>query len=454
MASQLMTLARRLGTRRAPSEPPKVETVKDRGDAINNWYSSRYGDGNPDAVVQKAGDYSPYKKMRYDPTVSAAIAYLTYHAITESGNVDCGDQAIVDFCEDNIQNHMARKFDVIFRDMTHWAIVCGNVGGEMVWEQDAGEWWWADLRLKDPDYIEYDCTDTGKVRNILFRQNGTGTATPLPNPYNFPILRFNEGLSNPYGESLLRPAYHIYLGRVAQLKNLLLHGERTAFPTIIGWYPANSQLQDQTDFLAAIKQLSRKVVAILREGMRIQTMEAGQINPAMFIDPLEYMAREIYQAICGGYLMIAEGGSSTSYNAGMMHESNVDERVKAIRAAVEDCINRSILFQIARYKFGYARTIANPPKYRFTPRPDKNLLEWAQAQHVLKQIGVDVPISHFIMKCDLPEGTKMLTTPEMIDHALVGSGETNDGRISVNQKIRDDTKNISKIDRSAGAKGM
>lgn len=441
-----------IGTYYRHIKPLAGETFPDTNTMLKKWIAN----DNPDTVVENTGDLSAYKNMVVtDACVSQSVEFLVNHTVTSDFNITClnvhtgkNDNEMSDFIEESLRTRMARRLDVCARELFRSAVICGYTVAETIWGQQDGEAFLVNIKSKDPDKTRFETDEFSNIIAIRYQDPQTHTWKRVRDPYKFIIYVRNCAYSNYYGQSDLRPAWAAYQMRKAFMHDFALYIERLAFPALIGVYEdRGDSRQQQGKLLNLLTKIRSSIVGVMPHHWDVRQIKLDPADAQQFALNNKLLQEEIRAAILGGHLNVGEGTSSASRSAGDLHEANIMFKIEEARRELEDCFDRSVLYNLAVYKFGVDRVNHAPPKITFVPHPTHNVLESAQAISYLAQIGVRFDSEsgrEFLrQKFNLPDDVQV-TAPVL----QMKTEDAQQKEMNLIEKRRSDTKYIKKQTRS------
>ncbi|MFW6189044.1 MAG: phage portal protein family protein [Planctomycetota bacterium] len=253
---------------------------------------------------------------------------------------------------------------------------------------------------------------------LLLRGEGPGEEREL-NPLNWLVHRVKARSGFSARTGLLRSCVRAFVVRHFAWKDWMAFAEVYGMPPRIGWLreevPWDSK--EARELFQAVRALGMDAAAVVREGNRIEALEAGsQGEGRVFERIIARAGREMTLAVLGQTLT-SGGEEGGSYALGRVHDRVRWDLVEADAAALARTLTRQLLRPIVRLNLGEDHPA---PRWRFDTEKPEDLQRLAETVGTLSGAGLPIPAAWAYRKFGIPQ-------PKDGQRVFVNGKEESDG---------------------------
>jgi len=313
--------------------------------------------------------------------------------------------------------------------------VCEPVYGDQISEGDfLGKQPIRKIASKDPYFIDFKVDSYGEIEEKgLWQQKYSGGGSwTKEDVEEFLYLAFNPENDDPYGSSLLLPAYPSYFMKKLTLKTWARFLERHGVPTAIGRTQTIEKSMDSTyreKFLAFLEQLRMNLSTVLPKEWEVELVQPDmRANTDTFEKAIAVANRAIFRSLLLPS-RVFEGGETGSYSQTKDQSQNQFAWVlRFVSDWVMEAFNSQVIRPFVLHNFG---TRVAVPEVYIQDYVEEDLQAKATLFKVLSDMGLPFSLSQIrgIFGVDEPVspedtfgGTR--PAPPMLSPEL-GEAETN-----------------------------
>lgn len=370
------------------------------------------------AMGDTSEQYEVFEIVEQDPHVSSEMGKrrraitCNEFKISPAVGEDSRAQQAADLCEELILGVDVRPGIINWRealyDLTD-AVGKGFALSQIVWDLDGGRyvprklirWPQRECVLGDPIKSGQYVQDHDEIRIITNENRVSGEMLKC----NSWICHMQKSWSVPLAKAaLFRSITWFYLFKHFSTKDWSIFLERYGLPFRIGKYPPNASGKERDALKNAVLALGKDSACVLPQLSTIEVLETKMTSSGANQSPhqgmVNYCNAEISKAI-NGNTMSSDQGDRGARSAKEAFQS--DEEILTFDDSnnLAETIRRDLLTPIVRLNLG---TDFPVPKCEFANEDEEDLYQLSQRDKIIaKDIGLEIPVSYFYQKYNLPE---------------------------------------------------
>ena len=367
----------------APAKPiyAEVATTRDGKDITRGWLTDDYRLPPQDEILESFGTglspYDLYREVLSDWQVRSTFQQRQLALVAAEWEVEPGGPRRADKNAAALLEEMLKTvgFDDASMGM-HFGVFYGFAVGECLWARDGATVALDAIRVRDRRRFAF--LPSGELRLLTQKDAMRGEALPERKFWTFATGADHD--DEPYGMGLAHWLYWPVRFKRGNVKFWLIAAEKFGSPTVVGWFPPGTTLDDRTRLLAALKAVQTDSGIILPDGMRAELMESNKTGSLDYERLAIYMDQAIAK-ICLGQVMTSEavGGQ---YKAEVQADVKGD-LVKADADLICESFNRGPARWLTEWNFPGA---APPRVFRHT-EPEEDLNGRAERERKIFDMG-------------------------------------------------------------------
>ncbi|CAN5358156.1 hypothetical protein BH11ARM1_BH11ARM1_13570 [soil metagenome] len=222
---------------------------------------------------------------------------------------------------------------------------------ESIYAFEAGKWWLAATRPKDPSGFGVSLDRFGRLEGLKLELPGE-SAVELPIS-KFVVFAHRGGYANPKGRSDLEAAYPHYVAKTSLLKAWKTHLDRFAMPTMLGSFGTSISQTERNTMLSSLNKLATTKAIVFPKDFDISTIPSDTEASKGFMDAIDYHNREIARAVLGQTLTTDEGRRVGSLALGRVHLQVLLLQLESLRTELADRVmTEQIIRPLIEINFG------------------------------------------------------------------------------------------------------
>lgn len=281
---------------------------------------------------------------------------------------------------------------------------------EIDWQTSAQRW--RPERLVWRPQRWFKAADDGQT---LLLRDDAGQGVEL-NPLNFIIHRVKARSGFCARTGLLRSCVRAFVVRHFAWKDWMAFAEVYGMPPRIGWLreevPWDSE--EARELWQAVKALGMDAAAVVREGNRIEVLDARSAGDGtVFERILDRASKELTLAILG-QLLTTGGEKGGSYALGEVHNQVRWDLIEADALGLAGVLTEQLLRPIVALNLGGDYPV---PRWHFEAEKPRDLSELAATVKTLGEAGLAIPAEWVYGKFGIPrptEGEPVLERPKEV----------------------------------------
>lgn len=362
---------------------------------------------NPDQTLKSKGGLKGlmiYKELKRDPTYNTARqkrkqAVIGWELVVEPATDAAIDVQAADALRENLDNLampsedaqpnglLARGIDGICEGLLE-AIFKGFAVGEIVWERTTEGIRIKAIKIRDQTRFVFAISEAGHFELKLRTKDQPVYGESLPDR-KFIIHRVGDDDDNPYGDALDSALFWVVFFKKQIQKFWLKFAERHGSPSIVATAPETADDTELSGVLGILDNAASQQNIVLRAGWLVDTLQAASAaNIETFDSFCEYLDRESSKLILG-----ETGTTDQQGDGGSRARDQVGNEVRLERVQADsDLLGETLTATISRWFCDYNYPNANPPRIYRKPIDKTDLLQAAEIDLKLRQMGYKRPI--------------------------------------------------------------
>ena len=406
---------------KSPSQAEQYEAFQLPG-SINEpktTYLSAYYDPsydfpwNPDKLVQ-GNTYKIYDEMRDDDQIKACISFKKDVAIGSGWRINCEDEEIKQFVEDNLrlrleEYELGKSFDDILRDMLS-AFEYGFSLSEPVYKiNEDGLYEIKTVKVRPPHSFKFDVDRFGNLKQII---QSTDQGEISIEPTKFIHHVYQQEYGNPYGKSDLKAAHTAWASKKFFTRFFAIYIEKFACPPVVGRYNPNMDQAEIQKYYTTLKSLQNSTTFIIPEDTNIEFPQPNRDSTDSYIKGLDMFNMWIARSLLVPDLMGISGSkiSGGSYALGDMQYKMFLNTVEKERQNIQRKVNMRLIKPLVQINFG-----DYPCTFEFNPIIEDDETKYSTIWADFMKSRIVQPsedeVNHFRKSIKFPEGPVELQEP-------------------------------------------
>ncbi|MBC7328103.1 DUF935 family protein [bacterium] len=353
---------------------------------------------SPLSLYQDEIDLPIYWRMiRSDPTVKAGIEFIRLSILSRLiGYQNPSYPDLEKFVNFALQYMEGSLWDVV-QDLLS-ALWAGFAIGEITYKSIENRIVWKRIRVLNPVTIYpngIEMNDKGEIKRVVQRIGQEEIEIPLNRCI---IWSFSAEFGNPWGNSLLRPAYAPWLMKQLLIRLWNTHLERQATPLALitlpqaetpVWCPIHQREERYIEAMKHIlEDLPNRNSLIYSGGAEIR-FEKLEGKGEMFESAIRYQDSQILRALLIPTLLVSEGEYGTRAQA-TVHQEAFQMMISGIIRELKATLDEQLFRRLIELNFG---NISDWGGVVFKPFADSDYAIWADVLAKLTQVGWLSPIN-------------------------------------------------------------
>lgn len=253
----------------------------------------------------------------------------------------------------------------------------------------AGKRRYSRLKPLRHEYVKFHMDAHGDVTEIVQETQGYGAADQYIHfePSELIYWAHDAGDGNPYGRSLLDPAFPAYFGKLEAEKAWVRYCERFGTPIPWGEYPADAGEDYKSTFLTVLKSIRTSATFAVPQGWKVNLWQAQHAEQvAFFTEFFAHADRRIARAI-GIPSLVNENTETGAYSLGQAHLTTLGQRIAYYQQTIEDVIQEQWLEPLHRENYPPE---VGCPSFKLQPFGEEDLKLLAEIGQMLSGMGLPI----------------------------------------------------------------
>jgi len=296
--------------------------------------------------------------MKTDPTVKAGVDFLKLSIRSRLAGYRHPDPTIQEFVDFSLSQMEGTLHDVV--DDLLSALWAGFAVAEIVYQPYDGKVIWKKVKVLNPVTIYprgIEMDDKGNIKRIVQRVGGEEVELPLERTI---LWSFASDFGNPWGSSILRPAFQHFIMKQALIRLWNTHLERQATPLAVAtipqaempvWCPIH---QREERFIEAMRHiledLKNRTSLVVSGSAEIQFPNI-QSKGELFEVAIQYHDAQILRALLIPSLLVSEAQHATRAQA-VVHEEVFQIALDGIIAELKAVLEEQLFRRLIELNFG------------------------------------------------------------------------------------------------------
>jgi SPP1 gp7 family putative phage head morphogenesis protein len=332
---------------------------------------------NPDILVQKNQAYKIYEEMLEDDQVSVAMDIKKTLVIGSGWQIKTEEEDQMDIKKD-LEIALAEQGDRPFTDMLEE--LCqyyeyGFVVAEKIFKnRKDGSLILRDIKARHPSTWLLHTDPHGNIER--FEQRGLFVNLPKVNPDSLIHMTYRPKHQNPYGRSMLFPAYAPYITKRQIVRFYAIFLEKAASPTPVAKYDRRVPQETVTEVFDIIKKFQTRTAITIPKEFELDFLETKNTGEA-YVKGIHLFNMLIGRALFIPDLMGFQGAETGggSYALGKDQINLAYRHIYRLREVLERVVNNHIIKPICMWNWGVEE---NFPKFKFNELSDEDAYKQAE----------------------------------------------------------------------------
>lgn len=337
-------------------------------------------------------DLSIYWAMRTtDPTVRAGIEFLRLSVLSRLvGYRNPQEPRIEEFVRQTLEGMEGKLHDVVYELLS--ALWAGFAVAEIVYRPQKGRMAIKKVKVLNPvsiypSGIEID--EKGRIGRIVQKVGLEEIELPLERTI---LWSFGGEFQNPWGSSLLRPAYQHWLIKQALIRLWNTHLERQATPLGIvnipqaempAYCPIHGKQERAMEVMRHIMEDLRNRSSLILSGGAEVSFEKMPAQGELFESAIRYHDVQILRALLIPSLLVSEAEYGTRAQA-VVHQTAFQMMIEGIIRELKAVLEEQLFRRLVELNFGEARSWG---EVVFKSFADTDYATWADVLSKLTKAG-------------------------------------------------------------------
>lgn len=250
----------------------------------------------------------------------------------------------------------------------------------------AGKRRYARLKPLPVEWVKFRMDAHGDITGMVQETQGTASGQYIEfEPGDLIYWAHDAGDGNPYGRSLLDPAFPAYFGKLEAEKSWVRYCERFGTPIPWGRYPEDAGEGYKTTLLTVLKSIRTAATFAVPSNWDVQLWQAQHSEQvAFFTEFFAHADRRIARSI-GIPSLVNENSETGAYSLGQAHLTTMGQRIIYYQRTLEDVIQEQWLEPLHREN--YPPTVGCP-RFHMNPFAEDDLKFLADIAQVLTGMGL------------------------------------------------------------------
>jgi len=313
----------------------------------------------PSWVSTEGVDLSWYwTMMRVDPTVKAGIDFLKLSIRSRLSGFRHPDPTIQEFVDFSLSQMQGTLHDVV--DDLLSALWAGFAVAEIVYQPADGKVIWKKIKALNPVTIYptgIETDDKGNLKRIVQRVGSEEVELPLERTI---LWSFASDFGNPWGNSLLRPAFQHFIVKQALIRLWNTHLERQATPLAVAtipqaempvWCPIHQREERFIEAMRHILEDLKNRTSLVISGNAEVEFPSIQPRGELFDTAIRYHDVQILRALLIPSLLVSEAEYGTRAQA-VVHREAFELALEGIIAELKAVLEEQLFRRLIELNFG------------------------------------------------------------------------------------------------------
>ncbi|MBC7328967.1 DUF935 family protein [bacterium] len=332
-----------------------------------------------------------WQMYRTDPTVKAGIEFIRLSILSRlAGYQNSSYPRVEEFVKFALQKMEGSLWDVV-QDLLS-ALWAGFAIAEVTYKELDGKIIWKKIKVLNPTSIYPDgleINDKGEILRIVQR---IGTEKIELSLKRCIIWSFSSEFNNPWGNSLLRPAYSPWLMKQLLIRLWNTHLERQATPFGVValpqaemnvWCPVHQREERYIEAMKHIMEDLHNRNSLIYAGGAEVRFERLEGKGELFESAIRYYDNQILRALLIPSLLVAEGEYGTRAQA-MVHQEAFQMMLSGIIRELKAVLDEQMFRPLIEKNFG---ELDDWGGVLFKPFADSDYAIWADVLTKLTNAG-------------------------------------------------------------------
>lgn len=375
---------------------------------------------NPSQLVSRRGLYI-FDEMLKDDVVSNAVDFVKHAALSTGWTIKTDEETTeqIDTLLAALDNIDGTFLEALYGILS--ALEYGFSVTEVLYAKDEET---GALRLKGfrtvpPTSIKFDLDKHGNIYRILQAESDYGPATIELPPEKFILFQYQAKFGNPYGRSLLEPAYRQWLIKDNAYKWLAMALERRGVPSIFALYDPSiyhgTALTALRQVIENIQASTAGTIPRVKDSLELWEPSIAGESGALFSQAIELCDRAIARALLMPALIGFADNEGGSLARARVHFDSFLIVIEHLRARLADVLTEQLIRRLVALLLPETETTF---WFEFLPFSDEKRAELFRLWGELVQAGVVRPtvdderyLRESLGMPELPEGVQSPATP-------------------------------------------
>jgi len=355
---------------------------------------------HPEKLAREQGVEIFRNMVRRDDMIASGSGYVSFATVAPGHDIVPADPShgpdvmAADWQKKNF-DHIRGTTNQLLLNMID-AMFIGFSGAEILWDDPIleGEWRgkipYSQVKHKSQKYLGFEADSYGDVLDegiMQFSYDAGGemyNRMPLKDFLYYAYRPFDD---NPYGSSLLYPAYPYYVFKSLVLKSWGRVCDRFGLPIVVGKADYDTTKKgERTRFLSYLKQLHQNLASVIPNGLEVDIKEPKTKDAGDMFDSAMVMANRAEARCCLLPSLVLEQGPTGS-RAQTIDQSGTQFGwvMGHIHGDIDDTMTQQLIRKNHDLNFG---PTVGCPKFQMNSHDKEDLLKKAQLYKLLSEIGV------------------------------------------------------------------
>ncbi|MGB9798133.1 MAG: phage portal protein family protein [bacterium] len=329
--------------------------------------------------------------FRTDPTVKAGIEFIRLSILSRlTGYQNTSYPDVEEFIRLALESMEGSLWDLV-QDLLS-ALWAGFSVAEIIYKPFNGKMIWKRIKVINPvslypEGIKMD--EKGRILKIVQRVGGEEIEIPLKRCV---IWSFASEFGNPWGNSLLRPAYSPWLMKQLLIRLWNIHLERQATPfgvvslpqaEMMVWCPIHQKEERYIEAMKHIMEDLHNRNSLIYTGGAEVRFERLEGKGELFESAIRYYDSQILRALLIPSLLVTEGEYGTRAQA-IVHQEAFQMMLSGIIRELKAVLDEQVFRPLIELNFGEIRDWGGSV---FKPFADSDYAVWADVLTKLTSSG-------------------------------------------------------------------
>lgn len=332
-----------------------------------------------------------WQMFRSDATVKAGVEFIRLSILSRLvGYQNTAFPKVEEFINLALKSMEGALWDVV-QDLLS-AIWAGFAIAEVTYKPIGTKIGWKSIRVLNPATVYpggIETDDKGKIRRVLQRLGQEEIEIPLNRCV---IWSFGSEFGNPWGNSLLRPAYSPWLMKQVLIRLWNTHLERQATPLgivalpqaeMVVWCPVHQREERNIEAMKHIMEDLHNRNSLIYSGGAEVRFERMEGKGEMFESAIRYQDNQILRALLIPSLLVTEGEYGTRAQA-MVHQEAFQMMLSGIIRELKAVLDEQVFRPLIELNFG---ELSEWGGVVFKPFADSDYAVWADVLRKLTEVG-------------------------------------------------------------------